>query len=200
MLDLAGKPPAPAQPEVNLKSINKPSVLSEVLAGVLVVTVGLLTLVMFFMARSETTKLQTLDEEHVTLTAQVQSGKLAETAKKAEQVAQALAVLKKGNQDGLVWTGLMKTLQGVSTNGITLVSLSIDARNTMKLEGTSPTYLLLAHYLATLRTAPVLKKVDLVSASLVESLEGQGINFVMQIEIDPLLVRKTTTVKVGEGN
>lgn len=199
MLDLAGKPPAPPKPEVDLKSINQPSVLTEVLAGGLIGVVGILTLVIFFVARTEAKKVAALDEQYATLSTQVQTGKLAETTAKAEQVAEALAVLKSQGNNGLAWSALLKTLQGVSTKGINLVSLSVDARNTLKIEGASPSYLLLAHYLATLRTAPVLEKADLLSAALVEGIDGQRINFVVQIEIDPNLAPKAVSTS-GEGN
>ena len=36
MLDMAGKPPAPLKPEIDLRSINQPSRLTELLVGLLV--------------------------------------------------------------------------------------------------------------------------------------------------------------------
>ncbi|MEK7460982.1 MAG: PilN domain-containing protein [Patescibacteria group bacterium] len=199
MLDMAGKPPAPLKPEIDLRSINQPSRLTELLAGFLVLAMVVMTLSVFFMARAKTDELTRLDETYATLSNEIQAGKLANITKKAEQVAQALAMLKTGTKDSLVWSGLFQTLQGVSTNGVTLVSLSVDSKNLMKLEGTSETYVLLAHYLATLHTAAVLKRVDLLSASLVETLNGQKVNFVVQIEIDPAKVEKNIVKTEGNG-
>ena len=184
MLDLAGKPPAPPKPDVDIQSIDSPAKVNQFLAALLVGLVAIITLTAFFLGRAQTKKLGQLDEDYTNLASEVQSGIMAETAQKAEQVARALAVLKSNGSDAIMWSGLFKILQTVSTDGVNLVSLSVDSHNQMKIEGDSQSYVLLAHYLATLRTAPVLKKVDLVSASLVETLAGQKVNFVMQIEID----------------
>ena len=199
MLDMAGKPPAPLKPEIDLKSINQPSQLNSVLAAVLLVSMLVITLTVFFLGRAQTKKLAALDQEKANITSELQTGSLAKTATKAEQVAQALGTLQRGTKDGLVWSGLFQTLQGVSTNGITLQSLSIDTKNLMKLEGKSQSYVLLAQYLATLRTAPVLKRTDLLSAALVETLEGQQVNFVLQVEIDPTKVALSQITSEGSS-
>lgn len=185
MLDLAGKPPTPQKPDVELASINQPSRANEILAVLVILSVGLATLMVFFLDRAEAKKLAQLDEQYASLTRELQSGTYLETATTATQVSQGLAVLRESGKAGLAWSALFKIFQGITTNGVVLVSLSIDSRNLMKIEGHAQSYVQLAHFLATLRTAPTFKRVDLLSASLVESLQGQRVNFGLELELDP---------------
>lgn len=187
MLDLAGgMQVAKPQPEIN--ALEAPSNLQDILAGLLVVCVGMATLAVFFLTRAENRALDTATTQYTQLQAEVTSGPLKEVANTARHIADAITILDATKMTSVPWSVLLKDLQVTTSPGVTLRSLTLDQEQTLKIEGEAASYDVLAKYLATLRASSALTQAELISANLGQGGNQPTIHFVtsMRVKTDAL--------------
>jgi Tfp pilus assembly protein PilN len=196
MLDVTGaqaaQPQPTAQPKANLASIDDSSHLQEIMPALLVLIMAAATLVVFLLGRSNATQAQRSQIEYGALMGELSVAPYSDIAAQANQISSSLRVLRRLNQKELIWSKLLQNLQLTTQTGITLSSLSVDTKNTLKLEGQADSFDSVAKYLATLRASSLIAEADLLSAQLADTGNGR-VNFSFDLKFKPEQLQTTIT-------
>lgn len=201
MIDVSGAQPTPpvAKSKPELASMDDSAHLQEIMPALLVVIVAVAALVVFFLSQSYAQQATREQNQYASLSAELKTGPLADAATQANQLAGALRVLNQASTNQRIWSKLLQNIQVTIQPGITLSNLSVDQKNSLKLEGIADSYTGVATYLATLRSSPFISQVDLVSAQLADTGNGQ-VNFSLDVQVKSDQLRATVATPAPSTN
>lgn len=191
MLELGGQPPVVPKPTPDIQSTDAPSHITEFLAGGLVLLACLVTLVVFFMQRSEQKTLAAAEIQYLRLQSELKADPLAATATTASHLEQAKSALETVGNDS-TWSTMLKEVQKTIPAGIVLVHFSVDERGVAKLEGKASSYEQTASYLATLRASTYVQRADLISTSRVDDQKGSYTAFTFNVQVNKQLLGRAS--------
>ncbi len=138
------------------------------------------------------------------LTAELGTPELTKTATLADQLRLGTTALQAAVAKQPVWTPLLTELVNRMPAGSTLVSVSIDDSQHLRLNGSATTYQHLATLLATLAASDQFQGVELESSTLNESTQGISIAFSVKATIVPPSAVTTLapieTIEESNGN
>lgn len=182
MLDL--DPTRQRQPDVTpppVQSTEGTPRLTTMLAGLLVLLAGVATLTVFFLAKAKATELLQLDSQYETLAAQLESPSLQAIGERAIAVSKKSQLFLKAAAVPDRWLILLEELQSVTSPGVQLLSLSMDQRNLIRIEGSTTSHELVASLLATLEASEKFENVTLVAVTAHDEAPSASVQFTIGV-------------------
>lgn len=178
MLDL--DPTRERQSDVNqprVESTDAAPRLHGIMAGVLVLAVGLAAGTVFFSAKAKATELRQLDGQYQTLADQLASTAFQDIEKRALEVNTKAKILLERSAVPDRWVTLLEELQRVTSPGVEILSLSMDQRNLIRVEGRTNSHELVAGFLATLVASTKFEDVTLISVNQPDDATATSLQF-----------------------